>query len=160
MLSTNLIQNTKNTLMNRILVSFVALLLFAAMACNNNKTTELKQVKEVKAYFNDSISPRIVWEYPEGDSSIISVTHFYKNGKMRMQGNISGGVRVGKWIAWDDRGKMLSAGNYIDGIENGDWTVWYPSGQVRYEGVFKDGNRVGVWKFYDEQGVQLKEIEY
>ena len=142
-------------------ISFLLLILVFA-ACSNNSVpnTDIEPVKEVKAYFQDSITPKIIWEYSTDSSGTILVSHFYKNGKLQMKGNIVNGVRDGKWIAWDDEGRMLSTGNYIDGFENGMWTVWFPNGQKRYEGLFKDGKRNGVWKFYDVQGVQLKEIAY
>lgn len=148
--------------MKLILKLFLFATLFAFAACDGNHSSdsENEAIKEVKVYFKDSITPRIVWEYSKGDSSYIKASHYYKNGKLQMQGHIKNGVRDGKWIAWDDQGRMLSTGNYKDGFEHGMWTVWFPSGQVRYEGMFDSGKRRGVWKFYDQQGKLLKEIEY
>ena len=140
-------------------ISFFFVLL-SFMACGSNHNPNTDDTKIIKAYFNDSITPRIIWEYAVDDSSTILVSHFYKNGNLHMKGDIAGGVRDGKWIAWDDQGRMLSTGHYKDGFENGMWTVWFPNGQKRYEGLFKDGKRNGVWKFYDDQGSLLKEIEY
>jgi len=141
---------------------FLFILLIAVAACTNESAPVQVQSDEgeVLSYFNDSITPKVVWKYNNSDSTDITASHFYKNGKLRMKGQIFNGVRNGKWTAWDDQGRMLSTGNYIDGIENGMWTVWFPDGVKRYDGLFKDGKRSGVWKFYDDQGLLLKEIEY
>ncbi|MCK5855964.1 MAG: hypothetical protein KAG64_00650 [Bacteroidales bacterium] len=140
----------------------ILLLLLLAVSCgvNKQKQDEDALYREVIFYYDDSITERVVWEYPEGNDSVILVSHFYKNSQLQMQGNISGGVRNGEWNAWDDQGRKLSTGNYIDGIENGLWTVWFPNGQKRYEGLFKDGKRQGLWVFFDDKGIKLKEIEY
>ena len=141
-------------------LSFLIVIMIIA-ACNNQTASdEVKQLKVVKSYFLDSIAPKVVWEYPANDSSTILVSHFYKNGSLHMKGNIAGGVRDGKWEAWDDQGRILSTGYYKDGFENGMWTVWFPSGQKRYEGLFKDGKRFGKWLFYNNNGVIIKEVEY
>jgi len=140
---------------------FFALGLIGFTACSNSETTEQEVLmkKEVKEYFTDSI-PKIVWEFPENDSSEIKVSHYYHNRKLKMQGYIKNGVRNGKWLAWDEEGNMLSLGHYIDGYENGMWTVWFPSGTKRYEGLFKEGKRSGTWKFWDADGNLAKEIKY
>jgi len=147
--------------MNIYTKSFILLIFIAFVACTHKDTPKYKQDKkgEVLAYFNDSVSPKVIWNYNE-DSTTITASYFYQNGKLRMKGQILNGVRNGKWTAWDNQGRMLSTGNYIDGIENGMWTVWYPKGVKRYEGMFKDGKRTGIWKFYNEQGMLTKEIEY
>jgi len=138
------------------------LLVFAISACTDKSVSsgqdEMK--KEVMVYFNDSITPKIVWEYSSDDSLDIIASHYYYTGALQMKGHIKNGVRNGKWTAWDKEGRMLSTGHYVDGMENGMWTVWFPSGKKRYEGLFKDGKRSGLWKFYDENGQLIKEIEY
>jgi len=142
-----------------ILLGFFFALLLAS--CSSNKKNEKPaMVREVVSYFSDSITERVVWEHPQGNDSVILVSHFYKNKQLQMQGNIVGGVRNGEWNAWDDQGQKLSTGHYIDGIENGLWTVWFPNGQKRYEGMFKDGKRVGIWSFYNKKGEKVKEIKY
>jgi len=148
--------------MTRFTFFFLAIVLFAIASCSDNvrKSEAVKTHRIVRTYFSDSITERVVWEYPEGNDSVISVSHFYNNKQMQMQGNIVGGVRNGEWVAWDKEGRKMSTGHYVDGFENGLWSVWYPSGQKRYEGMFKDGNRIGLWLFYDQEGNRIKEIKY
>jgi len=92
---------------------------FGFTACTNQQSSEtnIPMQKEVQVYFQDSI-PKIVWEYPQGDSSQIKVSHYYHNQKLKMQGYLKSGVRNGKWIAWDEEGAMLSMGHYKDGFED------------------------------------------
>jgi antitoxin component YwqK of YwqJK toxin-antitoxin module len=143
------------------LFGFLIFGILAYTACTNQKSsdTTVSMQKEVQAYFQDSI-PKIIWEYPQGDSSQIKVSHYYHNQKLKMQGYLKNGVRNGKWIAWDEEGAMLSMGHYKDGFEEGMWTVWFPSGIKRYEGLFNAGKRIGKWKFWNAEGKLVKEIEY
>ncbi len=137
----------------------IGLLIFTS--CDNQQSANdvVQMRKEVQTYFQDSI-PKVIWEYPEGNTEEIKVSHYYHNQKLKMRGYLVGGVRNGKWIAWDDKGNMLSMGHYNDGFEEGMWTVWFPSGVKRYEGLFKAGKRSGMWNFWNSEGELVKEIEY
>jgi antitoxin component YwqK of YwqJK toxin-antitoxin module len=148
-------------MLKHLLFWLLTISFFGFTACTNQQSSEtnIPMQKEVQVYFQDSI-PKIVWEYPQGDSSQIKVSHYYHNQKLKMQGYLKSGVRNGKWIAWDEEGAMLSMGHYKDGFEDGMWTVWFPSGIKRYEGVFKDGKRSGNWKFWDANGKLVKERAY
>lgn len=148
-------------MIKQILIGTGILGVLTFSACDNFNSTSDKPLthKEVKSYFEDSI-PKVIWEYPQGDSSLIEVSYFYHNQALKMKGFMEGGVRKGKWIAYDEEGNMLSQGHYKDGFEDGMYTVWYPSGVKRYEGIFKSGKRLGIWSFWDAEGNLVKEIEY
>ncbi len=141
-------------------LAIVLLTTFLVFSCQNSKAdTGNNMRREVKALFPDS-TVKTVWEFPEGDSSKILVTHYFHNQKVQMRGYIKNGVRDGKWTAYAEDGKILATGFYVDGFEQGEYTVFYPNGKIRYRGNYEAGKRTGLWKFWDIEGNLVKEKDF
>ncbi len=101
-----------------------------------------------------------VWGYKYGDTSMHYVWDYYKNGALWMEGPVSGNLRHGKWIAYNEDGVMVAQGYYKMGVATGVKTVWYSNSSKFYEGVMDNNKRVGVWQFFNKEGKLIKEINY
>ena len=78
----------------------------------------------------------------------------------RVEGNMRDGRRVGPWHAYYAHGGPRSRTMYVDGVEQGQTEVFYESGLTYYVGQYHEGREVGTWIFYDEEGNELKRVEY
>jgi antitoxin component YwqK of YwqJK toxin-antitoxin module len=102
-------------------------------------------------------------EYPNvkiEDPKIISdgeYSQFYKSGKIKAKGFYKDGQRDGHWIVFFESGNPWSEANYKEGKKEGHAVVYYSNGKKRYEGDYKNDERTGKWKFYDVNGVLVKE---
>jgi hypothetical protein len=84
----------------------------------------------------------------------------YPNGKVKEQGLLRGGKRVGVWTYFYESGIKQSECTYNADIKQGKVVVWHANGAIRYIGYFENDQRKGVWRFYDENGKEVKEEKY
>lgn len=108
--------------------------------------------------------------YPNGqpqtviklDKSGICVykTEYYDTGKVRMEGPMKNDKMDGEWTAYLPDGRVQSHGYFKDGKRTGAATVYWANGNLREEGFYKEGRHCGHWKWYDEQGILLREEDY
>ncbi len=77
-----------------------------------------------------------------------------------MAGELQEGLRVGTWSSYFADSTLRSRITYDHGKENGPTLVNHPNGMPYYVGSYTDGRNSGEWVFYDEQGAELKRVQY
>ena len=77
-----------------------------------------------------------------------------------MEGAMKDGKREGTWKAYLRDGRPWSIDEFKNGELDGSSTVYWENGNLRWEGKYKAGKHVGHWKWYDEQGILLREEDY
>lgn len=56
---------------------------------------------------------------------LIKATYYYANGNIEQQGTFnSEGKLHGEWVSYDINGKKLSLGQYDNGLKVGKWLFW------------------------------------
>lgn len=78
----------------------------------------------------------------------------------RIEGTLRDGKRVGPWHSYFAHGGPRSRIAYVDGVEEGLTEVFYESGLTYYVGQYHQGRNAGTWIFFDEQGNEIKRVEY
>jgi antitoxin component YwqK of YwqJK toxin-antitoxin module len=76
---------------------------------------------------------------------------FFKNGKIKIEGNYIDGQLNGNWRVWNENEIVTSDETYELGKKVGDWKYYYDNGNKKSEVVFKDG-LVKQTKEWDENG--------
>ena len=84
----------------------------------------------------------------------------YKNGVIKMRGQMKNGKREGAWKSWYEDGTQWSETAFKEGIKNGPTTTWYENGKKRYEGYYTNDNESGKWTYWDENGKQQSSKDY
>jgi len=81
------------------------------------------------------------------------VTHpINENRYKNYEGTWKDGIKVGKWIHWNEDGRKM-----IEGTYKGLWTYWYTNGKKWKEGTLKDSKEDGKWIFWYENGQKGQE---
>jgi antitoxin component YwqK of YwqJK toxin-antitoxin module len=78
----------------------------------------------------------------------------------RIEGTLRDGKRVGPWHSYFAHGGPRSRVAYVDGVEEGLTEVFYESGLTYYVGQYHQGRNAGTWIFFDEEGNEIKRVEY
>jgi hypothetical protein len=78
----------------------------------------------------------------------------------RIEGTLRDGKRVGPWHSYFAHGGPRSRIAYVDGVEEGLTEVFYESGLTYYVGQYHQGRNAGTWIFFDEEGNEIKRVEY
>lgn len=84
----------------------------------------------------------------------------YPNGNTKFKGTFRFGKRHGQWMAFYANGVLWSECFYNNGLKHGSNTVYYENGKMRYNGYFNNEKRDSLWHFYDEFGVELKQVRF
>jgi len=63
-------------------------------------------------------------------------------GKMRGEGEFSGGQMTGRWTYWHPNGQKKSEGEYEKDLREGKWVEWNDRGEVVAEQIFREGNPI------------------
>ena len=139
---------------NRLFLFLVIVGLTIFSACQ-------KPVEVVVSTFPNG-SKKLVKSYiiNENDSTLVSITYFYKNGSIYLGGPVKDNLRNGLWKSWREDGTPWSEAEYSNDKEDGINRTFHENGELYYEGHYKDGKRVGNWVFYWKDGEKLKEIDY
>lgn len=88
----------------------------------------------------------------------------YENGKMQVEGDLSGDEKDGEWKWYHENGNLEKVADYDDGDLDGNFVSYYENGKIKSEGEYEDvflfgrSYKIGEWKYYHPNG-QLKEIE-
>ena len=94
------------------------------------------------------------------DSLLLMQVSYYESGLKRLQGKFTDGYRDGRWRYWYEDGTLWVEGYYQKGARSGPVRYYHPNGEKKFKGYYENGIRTGVWKFWDEQGQELKVIDY
>lgn len=114
--------------------------------------------EKVEAKFPNG-QPRLVHYYDKHDQCV-KETEYYETGQVKMEGGMKDGKMDGDWTAFFPDGRVQSHGTFKDGERTGAAQVFYANGNKYQEGFYKNGKHCGKWKFYDEQGILIKEVDY
>ena len=136
--------------MKKLFLLLVTTLVFAS--CSGQLT------EKVEMTFPDG-KPQIV-RYYDKSNQCVKESEYYESGKVRMEGAMKDGKRNGEWTAYFPDGRVQSQGYFKDGKRTGEATVFWSNGNLREEGFYKEGVHCGHWKWYDEQGILLREEDY
>ena len=77
---------------------------------------------------------------------------YYPNGKLGMEGTLSGESREGLWKIWTDTGVLKEQAEYAGGKKNGTYTSFRAVGTRATEGNFADDIKSGSWKTFHTDG--------
>ncbi|MBQ6770563.1 MAG: hypothetical protein IJP44_06225 [Bacteroidales bacterium] len=132
---------------------FYLFVMFLAMTACTSKLTE-----QVEAMFPNG-QPQYV-KVLDKSGNWVKEIEYYDSGQVKMEGGMKDGKREGEWIAYFPDGRPQSRGNFKEGKMDGLSKVYWDNGNQRWEGFYKEGRRCGKWKYFDEQGLLLKEADY
>ena len=79
-----------------------------------------------------------------GDSPFSGpVISSYESGQTMIRGNITNGLKDGKWIKWYDNGQKEYEKRYKMGKLSGLYTSWWKNGNKWSKGSYINGNLIG-----------------
>ena len=90
-------------------------------------------------------------EVVKGNGNEARVTkriHYYSNGKIKSEINISNGEANGKFITFHSNGAVASKGKFYSGKERGEWVWTNAKGSVDSIHTYKDGVLHGKTQYY------------
>lgn len=91
----------------------------------------------------------------KGDSMIVKMTSFHKNGEISVIKNYKKGIPHGKWLWFDEKGKRDTLRLYKDSLLDGKSKAWQVNGEILFEQEFKNGKKTGVWRtWYDDKKIR------
>lgn len=85
---------------------------------------------------------------------------WYENGQKRKEGEYAEDLPTGRWVEWTPEGQIAKEGDYVRGKAHGAWTYRYPDGQIEKQGKFQDGAFRGRWVFWHPNGQKKAEVDY
>lgn len=107
----------------------------------------------------DSLSDNVQLETPVEDPN--QHLEYHPNGALKIEGRLNDkGERQGLWLSYYDNGIKWSESYYSAGNRDGHSITFFPNGAIRYVGEYKNDEKVGNWKFYDEEGILVKEENF
>lgn len=115
-------------------------------------------IEKAEVLFPDG-KPETVRYYDKNNMCVREV-QYYQSGQVKMEGPMKNGKMEGEWKAFFPDGRMQSHGYFKDGERTGKSMVWRQNGNMQCEGFYRDGKKCGNWKWYDEQGILVKEINH
>lgn len=70
-----------------------------------------------------------------------------------------GRLQHGPWRK-ERAGDVVESGSYEDGQRHGRWTFHWDSGPAQSSGEYREGFKAGVWTFWDQNGAELRRVDY
>jgi antitoxin component YwqK of YwqJK toxin-antitoxin module len=84
----------------------------------------------------------------------------YNVGDYSEKGKYIGDLKDGKWQAFYKDGKLKYEGNFVQGNPDGEHVFYYPNGQIKEINYYVMGISEKNWKKFDENGLLLITITY
>ncbi|MBN1790863.1 MAG: toxin-antitoxin system YwqK family antitoxin [Bacteroidales bacterium] len=84
----------------------------------------------------------------------------YQAGDYSEKGVYIGDLKDGKWQAFYRDGKLKYEGNFVQGNPDGEHVFYYPNGQIKEINYYVMGISEKNWKKFDENGLLLITITY
>ena len=135
--------------MKTIRYIFCLMILISASFCKN-KSTSNNENEEKVLLTPDTIAPVKNGPY----------TEYYKNGKLKAEGEIENGLREGTWTSYSAEGVIMSRCDYTKGVKNGNIEVFHPNGKTFYKGKFVNNKEADIWEFFSKDGKKQKTKDY
>ncbi len=88
-----------------------------------------------------------------------SVSVFFDNGSMAIQGEMKKGLREGDWIAFYPDQTPCAEGTYLEGLQVGEWSYFYQSGDLKARGCYEKDEKHEAWFEFDLNG-DAQEVLY
>ncbi len=112
------------------------------------------------------------------------MTHYWQNGKKKLQIEYHCGQKHGLRASWYQDGQPWSVGEHFYGKDHGEWIVWFAdgkkqrqftinagvwdgaytswhaNGQTKISVVYANGRRQGPSRLWDDKGNLAREIQY
>jgi antitoxin component YwqK of YwqJK toxin-antitoxin module len=85
---------------------------------------------------------------------------FYKLNDHREEGEYRYGQRDGEWVHYHLNDKISFEGSYIDGAPEGKHKYYNEEGVLIKEENYRYGEKHGKWKWYDSFGVETTSMQY
>ena len=70
------------------------------------------------------------------------LTYFFKDGKVKAEGDSIEGLIQGEWKFYRETGQLWQVGNFKDNQKHGKWIRYDRSGNLEYEESFENGKKV------------------
>lgn len=151
---------------------FLCFVVSAFFACNSN-TQKPESGIQLPDNVIESVEERYSAQEDE-DSSLkkavyidtttnekVAERHFYKSKKIYIENLFKGGRKNGPSMAFrDSSGIPWSLHTYKNDTLNGPYKVWHENGNLRIEGQYIMGIKSGNWRFFDENGLVLREVNF
>ncbi len=91
----------------------------------------------------------------EKEGDLTKVTHFHENGEVSQTGFYKDKKIHGQWKAYDTTGKKIAVANYDQGMKVGKWLFWNENGLREVD--YSNNKIVGVTKWNNADRVVINE---
>jgi len=88
------------------------------------------------------------------------MTHYWQNGKKKLQIEYLCGHKHGLRASWRQDGQPWSVGEHRYGKDHGEWIVWYASGQKQQQFTIDNGTWNGTYTSWHMNGQTKMNVEY
>ena len=150
---------TINYLLGVLIVSII----FVSCKSGNSETTvsqdSLKAIEKIQTQQTEKEKNMYLIEPPDTSYSGEYLDK-YDNGNVKFKGFFRFGKRHGQWMAFYASGLLWSECFYDKSLKHGANNVFYENGKPRYKGWFKNDLRDSLWIFYDENGIEIRKIQF
>ncbi len=85
---------------------------------------------------------------------------YYPNGILAEEISFKANLEDGPYRTFYRNGKPSQEGTYFNGYRKGKTRFYYSSGQLKSVGQYEKDVKDGEWIYYDEEGNELRRIEY
>ncbi|MCG8576249.1 MAG: hypothetical protein MI810_15270 [Flavobacteriales bacterium] len=129
-----------------------------------NKKGKLVDIKKMK---DDTTSMN-----PEDIVLIKLYKEYYRDGKVKLIGGYSNGMKSGIFREYSQAGELINGYLYekdtmvaegivrFDGNYEGEWKHYYKSGELKASGIYEDGVKSGKWTYYYKNGKKEQEGKF
>lgn len=84
---------------------------------------------------------------------------YYKDGKLKMMGSLTYGLKDGLWKEWYNNGSIMKVENYNLGLLNGEMKKWNLENVLVYSGTYKNGIKNGKFVLVSDSEVVFKKYK-
>ncbi len=116
--------------------------------------TPSKDHVEFKSWYENG-QQSATWQEKNGKEHG-NVLCWYEDGKLKKEGVLNEGRRIGIHKAWFDNGQLYALETYDSGVLSGPTKVYFPNGKINIETFYKNGKRSGNHKEWDSTGQLVK----
>ena len=159
--------------MNKLLITFLLLILFSFILASCGKYTSkysyrwgedglIYNVGNNQLYTGtvlDTSDVIISFEVVNGKKNGLFTT-YYPGGQVEKTGYVINNNNVGEWKYFYPNGQIESIGSFENNKAEGRWISYYANGNKKCEGNYRRGKEDGLWIYYNEKGKTINMILY